>query len=117
MSPSAFTPATDKKSQSPTQPGFLTRAATVDGIFRKKTPKPIDTQPKPTRMLSEPTISPVSPRSPTSPRPLLAQRRKTSGTTKHCGRHSNEWLFGGFSVRETVKNLVKEKEEKEQEDK
>lgn len=28
--------------------------------------------------------------------------RRYSGTVNHCGRHSNDWLFGGFSVRETV---------------
>lgn len=23
----------------------------------------------------------------------------------HCGRHANDWLFGGFSVRESVGKL------------
>ena len=28
-----------------------------------------------------------------------------SGTTMQVGRHGNEWLFGGFSFTETVKQL------------
>ncbi|RAK77590.1 uncharacterized protein BO72DRAFT_527439 [Aspergillus fijiensis CBS 313.89] len=27
--------------------------------------------------------------------------RRYSGTVNHCGRHSNDWLFGGFSLRDT----------------
>ncbi|OOQ90102.1 hypothetical protein PEBR_05124 [Penicillium brasilianum] len=30
--------------------------------------------------------------------------RRYSGTVNHYGRHSNDWLFGGFSVRETVRD-------------
>jgi hypothetical protein len=52
--------------------------------------------------------------SPGSPKPEYTKRasaptrknsddyRRLSGTINHCGRHSNDWLFGGFSVRETV---------------
>lgn len=29
-----------------------------------------------------------------------------SGTYTDVGRHSNEWLFAGFSLRETVKETV-----------
>ncbi|PYI34272.1 hypothetical protein BP00DRAFT_454840 [Aspergillus indologenus CBS 114.80] len=29
--------------------------------------------------------------------------RRYSGTVNHCGRHSNDWLFGGFSLRDTVR--------------
>jgi hypothetical protein len=32
--------------------------------------------------------------------------RRYSGTVNHCGRHSNDWLFGGFSVRETVRDGI-----------
>lgn len=32
--------------------------------------------------------------------------RRYSGTVNHCGRHSNDWLFGGFSVRETVRGSI-----------
>ncbi|KAJ5665840.1 uncharacterized protein N7477_008288 [Penicillium maclennaniae] len=55
-----------------------------------------------------------TPRSPkmeyTSKRASISTRktsddyRRLSGTINHCGRHSNDWLFGGFSVRETVAN-------------
>ncbi|KAF9887899.1 hypothetical protein FE257_009421 [Aspergillus nanangensis] len=27
--------------------------------------------------------------------------RRNRGTISHCGRHSNDWLFGGFSFRDT----------------
>lgn len=32
--------------------------------------------------------------------------RRYAGTVNHCGRHANEWLFGGFSVRDTVRDGV-----------
>lgn len=32
--------------------------------------------------------------------------RRYSGTVNHCGRHSNDWLFGGFSVRDTVRDGI-----------
>lgn len=138
MSPSAFSPtspitaspeARSPKSFSiplPFQARSITRATTTDSIFRSRSKSPrrppptaIDTKstgpssPPPTRPVrigSEPTVSPTSPNYPTSPsRPSTLKRaRKTSGTTSHCGRHSNDWLFGGISVRETVKGMWKD---------
>ncbi|RHZ72810.1 hypothetical protein CDV55_108716 [Aspergillus turcosus] len=32
--------------------------------------------------------------------------RRYSGTVNHYGRHSNDWLFGGFSLRDTVRDGV-----------
>ncbi|KAJ5083932.1 hypothetical protein NUU61_008511 [Penicillium alfredii] len=32
--------------------------------------------------------------------------RRLNGTINHCGRHANDWLFGGFSVRETVRDGI-----------
>ena len=32
--------------------------------------------------------------------------RRLNGTVNHHGRHSNDWLFGGFSLRDTVKDGV-----------
>ncbi|OQE45860.1 hypothetical protein PENCOP_c001G05444 [Penicillium coprophilum] len=32
--------------------------------------------------------------------------KRYSGTVNHYGRHSNDWLFGGFSVRETVRDSL-----------
>lgn len=32
--------------------------------------------------------------------------RRYRGTISHCGRHSNDWLFGGFSFRDTVRDGV-----------
>ncbi|KAJ5623742.1 hypothetical protein N7510_000051 [Penicillium lagena] len=41
---------------------------------------------------------------PTSTRKTSDDYRRYSGTVNHCGRHSNDWLFGGFSVRDTVRD-------------
>ena len=137
MSPSAFSatspiPASPEARSSkfsiplPFQARSITRAATTDSIFRSRSksprkPPPTDIYTKPTgstpapppnhplRMKSEPAASPTSPAHPTSPsRPTLKRTRKTSGTTSHYGRHSNDWLFGGISVRETVKGIWKD---------
>ncbi|OQD82832.1 hypothetical protein PENANT_c019G05380 [Penicillium antarcticum] len=62
----------------------------------------------PTEMF--PTIS--SPRSPkpdcTTKQDFSSRKdyRRYSGTVNHYGRHSNDWLFGGFSVRETVREGI-----------
>ncbi|KAJ6161115.1 hypothetical protein N7470_004511 [Penicillium chermesinum] len=32
--------------------------------------------------------------------------RRYTGTVNHYGRHSNDWLFGGFSVRDTVRDGI-----------
>ncbi|EAW14336.1 uncharacterized protein ACLA_073710 [Aspergillus clavatus NRRL 1] len=32
--------------------------------------------------------------------------RRYNGTVNHYGRHSNDWLFGGFSLRDTVRDSV-----------
>lgn len=32
--------------------------------------------------------------------------RRYNGTVNHYGRHSNDWLFGGFSLRDTVRGGV-----------
>ncbi|EEH35814.2 hypothetical protein PAAG_00137 [Paracoccidioides lutzii Pb01] len=36
----------------------------------------------------------------------LSENRRLSGTVNYCGRHGNDWLFGGFSVRESVGKLL-----------
>ena len=68
------------------------------------------TSTSPTEM--SPTISsPQSPkpdydvkRVPTPTRKISGDYKRYSGTVNHYGRHSNDWLFGGFSVRETVRD-------------
>ncbi|KAJ5267528.1 hypothetical protein N7478_010336 [Penicillium angulare] len=71
----------------------------------------------PVKMSPEPS-SPTSPTSPQSPKPDFGKRpptptrknsddyRRYSGTVNHYGRHSNDWLFGGFSVRDTVRDGI-----------
>ena len=41
-----------------------------------------------------------------SPRARSRSAKRNSGTIMQVGRHSNDWLFGGFSLRETVKGLI-----------
>ncbi|PWY71708.1 hypothetical protein BO70DRAFT_121344 [Aspergillus heteromorphus CBS 117.55] len=38
--------------------------------------------------------------------PARDDYRRYSGTVNHYGRHSNDWLFGGFSLRDTVRGGV-----------
>ncbi|GFF49020.1 hypothetical protein IFM62136_01166 [Aspergillus lentulus] len=73
------------------------------------------------RQSTSPTaMSPIEPTSPTSAglqkrdsASYSSQSRKSgedyrrySGTVNHYGRHSNDWLFGGFSLRDTVREGV-----------
>ncbi|KAJ5093534.1 hypothetical protein N7456_009395 [Penicillium angulare] len=65
----------------------------------------------PVKMSPEPS-SPQSPkpdfgkRAPTPTRKNSDDYRRYSGTVNHYGRHSNDWLFGGFSVRDTVRDGI-----------
>lgn len=61
------------------------------------------------RAASEPTVLRSPPSSPT--RPSLTSPSVSS--TSHYGRHANEWLFGNFSLRKTVKGVWKGHEGKE----
>jgi hypothetical protein len=62
-------------------------------------------------MSPEPS-SPQSPkadfpkRAPTPTQKNSDDYRRYSGTVNHYGRHSNDWLFGGFSVRDTVRDGI-----------
>ncbi|MCJ1368804.1 hypothetical protein MMC20_000011 [Loxospora ochrophaea] len=44
-------------------------------------------------------------------------QKRYSGTTMQCGRHGNEWLFGGWSFTEVVKGLLNPATEKDLNDK
>ncbi|KAF3388351.1 hypothetical protein F1880_004014 [Penicillium rolfsii] len=65
----------------------------------------------PDRMSPEAT-SPQSPKQEYNKRASIHTRknsddyRRYSGTVNHYGRHSNDWLFGGFSVRGTVRDGI-----------
>lgn len=107
----------------------LPRASTpVDSKERKKHQKPssphrdsgspVPQSHSPTEM--SPTSSIISPR-PTfghsrvpsdgttgvsSSRSRSDSHKRYSGTLNHYGRHSNDWLFGGFSVRDTFRDGI-----------
>lgn len=82
-----------------------------------------DTSPSRTMHASRRTDSPVhmSSRSSISPSRSVYKNKQTharhsrrtsddyrryNGTVNHYGRHSNDWLFGGFSLRDTVRDGV-----------
>lgn len=45
---------------------------------------------------------------------MLAKKDRTNdGTYTRCGRHSDEWLFGDWSVTATVKKLFKNDDEEQ----
>ncbi|KAK3050686.1 hypothetical protein LTR09_008052 [Extremus antarcticus] len=47
--------------------------------------------------------------SPTASTPKPPTKRNSSSFSD-CGRHSNEWLFRGISVREAAKGLLKRRD-------
>ncbi|CAG7915982.1 unnamed protein product [Penicillium olsonii] len=63
--------------------------------------------------MSPSTSSPQSPktdyevkRASTPTRKSSGDYKRYSGTVNHYGRHSNDWLFGGFSVRDSVRDGI-----------
>ena len=77
---------------------------------RSSTPREdrLDTKP-PSRVNTG--MSEASSRSSTSPQrsPSLGKpkaKRTSTGTFSECGRHSNDWLFNGFSVTGALRNLL-----------
>ena len=48
----------------------------------------------------------IAKRASTPTRKNSGDYKRYSGTVNHYGRHSNDWLFGGFSVRETVRGSL-----------
>ncbi|KAJ5460352.1 uncharacterized protein N7458_001904 [Penicillium daleae] len=91
-------------------------------LFRpgSKSPTPIEIPKQHKRQSSAtpgPNVSPgyfpqspkqeyITKRASTPTRKSSDDYRRYSGTVNHCGRHSNDWLFGGFSVRETVRDGI-----------
>jgi hypothetical protein len=79
---------------------------------------PIPRSSSPTEM--SPTSSVISPRPSfthsrmpsdgtigiSSTRTRTDSHKRYSGTLNHYGRHSNDWLFGGFSVRDTFRDGI-----------
>ncbi|MCJ1448873.1 MAG: hypothetical protein MMC23_009392 [Stictis urceolatum] len=60
------------------------------------------------------SLSTSSNSSPTQPQFIRSRSQKrNSGTTMQVGRHGNDWLFGGFSFTDAVKNLLASTEDRE----
>jgi hypothetical protein len=47
-----------------------------------------------------------------APTPHYGRFKRQPASTSHCGRHGNDWLFGGFSVTEMVKGFFEKGEGK-----
>jgi hypothetical protein len=66
--------------------------------------------PEPKRTTSDPTVSSAV-SSPNTISGYPKRRKPLPTSTSHSGRHSNDWLFGGFSVSKTVKSMIKEEDD------
>lgn len=40
-----------------------------------------------------------------------SSNKRLSGTVQHRGRHANDWLFGGFSLRDQVAKLWRDRDD------
>ena len=70
-------------------------------------PSPTEDARRPHRLhLRSDSSSSSSPMSTPSPRGRSRSAKRSSGTYMQVGRHSNDWLFGGFSFTEAVKGLL-----------
>lgn len=109
--PRSSSPTADKKRRRSPPPLQPSSAASTSPI----SPSSVD------RVYSPAGMSPTSPDSqrPTmghrdassssidsSERPRSDSYKRYSGTINHYGRHSNDWLFGGFSVRNTLRDGI-----------
>ena len=52
-----------------------------------------------------------------SARKSSSDYKRLSGTVQHRGRHANDWLFGGFSVRDQVGKLWRDSSDDERDNK
>lgn len=68
---------------------------------RSRSPRPLPERSATVSVTQTSRKSSGSPTQPSSPK----ARHRDSGTFTDCGRHSNDWLFNGFSVTSTVKGL------------
>jgi hypothetical protein len=77
---------------------------------RKRSKSPMVSPPRQITPAAQPQhvrhASTASPTTPTRPALQAAGRRSTSGSDAWRGRHSNEWLFGGWSATETARELL-----------
>lgn len=104
------------RSKSPA-PETIRKSTTAD-MRRSPSPEATSYLENTRRVVSPTPVSPYG-RSPASPQRSRAEKRNSygsrkssndyrrySGTINHYGRHSNDWLFGGFSLRDTVRDGV-----------
>jgi hypothetical protein len=61
------------------------------------------------RHKSDSTNSPHLTRESSTDGHFFQKRQKKHGSLDHYGRHGNDWLFGGVSLRETARSLVQKR--------
>ncbi|KAI1936853.1 hypothetical protein LOZ66_004360 [Ophidiomyces ophidiicola] len=61
-------------------------------------------------MRKQDTPSPSLPLPAPSHRRSASDHKRLSNTVNYCGRHSNDWLFNGFSIRDSVRGLLRDGE-------
>ncbi|RMZ66375.1 hypothetical protein GMOD_00001702 [Pyrenophora seminiperda CCB06] len=114
MSPASAT-STSRSAASPIETSFFgaitarirgrSRSRSREGTLRKRSKSPMPQQTSSARTAKQAAVPPVQ-----STRPSLQQagRRSTSGSGSDPwrGRHSNDWLFNGYSVTASAKELM-----------
>lgn len=93
-----------RQSSTSSQSGDTTRSAPNHSYFDQDHRSTSPAQMSSVASSSRPPKSQFTRRVPTPARQNSDDYRRYSGTVNHCGRHSNDWLFGRFSVRETVRD-------------
>ena len=61
------------------------------------------------RHKSDGAIQPQLTRESSADSSFFQKRPKQKGSLDHYGRHGNDWLFGGISLRETARGLVQKR--------
>ena len=96
------------------------RSVTIDTVFsgsRSKSPRPPHELPSASELKHSKTssASPTARHKSDGAIPITTERqdsffkpqKKHTGSIGHVGRHSNDWLFGGVSITQTARGLVK----------
>ncbi|CRG83461.1 hypothetical protein PISL3812_00812 [Talaromyces islandicus] len=108
--PRSSTPVDSKERQKHAQKSSSPSSHTIEpNILRSSSP----TEMSPTSSIVSPRPSSSHSRMPSngivgvsSTRSRSDRHKRYSGTLNHYGRHSNDWLFGGFSVRDTFRDGI-----------
>jgi hypothetical protein len=120
----AYSPAsaTSRTAASPTEESFFgaisarirhrSRSRSRGATSRKRSKSPMVMPPIAPQSQHTSIVSPMSPTRPAAMPVQSIQdvgRRSTSGSDPWRGRHSNDWLFNGYSMTASAKDLIRRK--------